>query len=92
MNNAIKPDIILGFYQHYKGRYYQVEALAQHSETLEWLVLYRALYGDYGLWARPASMFIENVEIAGELIPRFQFLSVEAPAGVELAPKTADTA
>lgn len=88
MNNAIKPDIATGFYQHYKGRYYQVVALAQHSETLEWLVMYRALYGDYGLWARPASMFIENVEIAGELIPRFQFLSTEAPAGVELAPVT----
>lgn len=88
MNNVTKPDIPLGFYQHYKGRYYQVVALAQHSETLEWLVMYRALYGDYGLWARPASMFMENVEIAGELIPRFQFLSAEAPAGVELAPVT----
>ena len=88
MNNVTKPDIPLGFYQHYKGRYYQVVALSQHSETLEWLVMYRALYGDYGLWARPANMFMENVEIAGELIPRFQFLSTEAPAGVELAPVT----
>lgn len=79
MNNKPKPAVELGFYQHYKGRYYQVMALAQHSETLEWLVMYQALYGDYGLWARPAEMFIENVEIAGELIPRFQYLGTDAP-------------
>ncbi|GGW49644.1 DUF1653 domain-containing protein [Alishewanella tabrizica] len=83
MNNAAKPTIELGYYQHYKGRYYQVTALAQHSETLEWLVIYRALYGDYGLWARPAGMFSENVLIAGEEIPRFQFLSAALPAELD---------
>ncbi|MCF4009140.1 DUF1653 domain-containing protein [Rheinheimera sp. UJ63] len=74
MNNNTKPDLPQGYYQHYKGRYYQVVDLAMHSETAEWLVIYRALYGDFGLWARPATMFSENVDIAGELSPRFSYV------------------
>ncbi|SNY51735.1 Protein of unknown function [Arsukibacterium tuosuense] len=77
-NNA-KPAIVPGYYQHYKGAYYQVIDLARHSETDEWLVIYRALYGDFGLWARPASMFSETVEIAGEELARFQFIGEESP-------------
>lgn len=84
MNNISKPELALGYYQHYKGQYYQVLQLARHSETAEWLVIYRALYGDYGLWARPLGMFIENVEIAGELLPRFQFLGTDAPPDAQL--------
>lgn len=79
MNNSHEPDIVPGFYQHYKGAYYQVIHLARHSETDEWLVIYRALYGDFGLWARPASMFTETVEIAGEELARFQFIGNQSP-------------
>ena len=79
MSNSHEPDIAPGFYQHYKGAYYQVIHLARHSETDEWLVIYRALYGDFGLWARPASMFTETVEIAGEELARFQFIGNQSP-------------
>jgi hypothetical protein len=69
-----------GYYRHYKGPMYQVLALVRHSETDEELVLYRALYGDFGLWVRPLEMFISNVEVAGELVPRFSFVSQQPPA------------
>lgn len=79
MNNNPEPTIKAGYYQHYKGAYYQVIHLARHSETAQWLVIYRALYGDYGLWARPASMFVETVTIAGEELARFQFVGNQPP-------------
>ncbi|WP_445766855.1 DUF1653 domain-containing protein [Rheinheimera sp.] len=82
MNNALKPPLEPGYYQHYKGAYYQVIDCARHSETEQWLVIYRALYGDFGLWARPLDMFTENVEIAGELLPRFLFISAEKPGEI----------
>jgi len=63
-----------GIYRHYKGAEYEVLMTARHSETEEWLVIYRALYGDYGIWARPYDMFMEKVEVNGEEIDRFQFL------------------
>lgn len=85
MNNN-KPPLEAGYYQHYKGAYYQVMDCARHSETEEWLVIYRALYGDYGLWARPLNMFTENVEIAGELLPRFQYIGNTLPPGVQDTP------
>lgn len=50
-----------GIYRHYKDRLYEVQGIARHSETEEPLVVYRALYGEYGLWVRPLSMFIEEV-------------------------------
>ena len=65
-----------GIYQHYKGPKYEVLGQAQHSETEEYLVMYRALYGDYGLWVRPISMFNEEVIINGVNKPRF--LLIEA--------------
>jgi len=68
-----------GFYQHYKGPYYQVLGIAQHSETAEQLVVYRALYGEFGLWVRPVSMFTEIVEIAGQQRPRFAYLGDTDP-------------
>ena len=68
-----------GIYQHYKGAQYQVLGVAKHSETEEQLVVYKALYGDFGLWVRPLSMFIERVEIHGESISRFSL--VESSAG-----------
>jgi hypothetical protein len=60
-----------GRYRHYKGNEYRVVGLARHSETLEPLVVYEALYGDRGLWVRPAAMFGETIESAGVRVPRF---------------------
>ncbi|WP_066802657.1 DUF1653 domain-containing protein [Moraxella oblonga] len=63
-----------GLYRHYKGNLYQVLHTALHSETEETLVVYRALYGDYGVWVRPYEMFCESVEIDGKMIPRFELI------------------
>ena len=70
-----KQEIKPGTYRHYKGKDYQVIGTAQHSETLETLVVYKPLYKDSGLWVRPLAMFIENVSVDGKLIPRFKLLS-----------------
>lgn len=67
-------EIKLGEYEHYKGNHYEVLGVARHSETLEYLVVYRALYGEQALWVRPYEMFIENVEIDGSVLPRFKFI------------------
>jgi hypothetical protein len=61
-----------GLYRHYKGGMYEVIGTARHSETLEPMTVYRALYGAHGLWVRPAAMFTEQVVIDGLLQPRFQ--------------------
>ena len=63
-----------GIYQHYKGPKYRVYEVAKHSETEEALVVYRALYGEFGLWVRPLSMFTETIEKDGEVIPRFKLI------------------
>ena len=60
--------IRLGTYEHYKGKQYEVVGIAKHSETLEELVVYRALYGEKDLWVRPLKMFLETVEIEGKSI------------------------
>ena len=60
-----------GLYRHYKGNLYEVVDTVRHSETLEPLTLYRALYGERGLWVRPAAMFIEEVVVNGIQQPRF---------------------
>ncbi|WP_417421131.1 DUF1653 domain-containing protein [Halomonas sp.] len=62
---------IPGIYRHYKGALYEVLGTAQHSETEEPLVVYRALYGEYGLWVRPLEMFTETVTKEGHTQPRF---------------------
>ncbi len=59
-------------YEHYKGLPYKVLHVARHSETLEELVIYQALYGEYDVWARPVSMFLEEIVIQGRLQPRFR--------------------
>ena len=64
----IKP----GRYRQFKGGEYEVLGMARHSETLEEMVVYRALYGEGGLWVRPASMWNETVERDGQVRPRFQ--------------------
>ncbi len=61
-----------GLYRHYKGNDYQVLGVARHSETEEEVVVYRALYGQHGLWVRPLAMFTETVEVAGRAVPRFR--------------------
>lgn len=68
----------LGYYQHYKGQHYQVLGFGQHSETREELVFYRALYGDFGLWARPLDMFFENVFVDGQSTERFKFIKQDS--------------
>lgn len=66
-----------GLYRHYKGNLYEVLDTVRHSETCEPMTLYRALYGDKGLWVRPAAMFEETVVIDGVCQPRFGKLSGE---------------
>ena len=70
-------DIKLGVYKHYKGNEYRVLAIATHSETLEKMVVYQALYGEYGIWVRPISMWNEIVDVNGFKTPRFEFLREE---------------
>lgn len=66
-NSAIQP----GLYRHYKGPEYRVFGTATHSETEETLVVYQALYGEFGHWVRPLSMFTETVTFKGKHLPRF---------------------
>jgi hypothetical protein len=68
-----------GRYRHYKGHEYEVIGCARHSETEEELVVYRALYGERGLWVRPRSMFEETVMIDGKPTARFQYVGQDAP-------------
>lgn len=64
-------EIVPGRYRHSKGNEYEVIGVAKHSETMEDLVVYRALYGEQGLWVRPAAMWNEPVELNGQLVQRF---------------------
>lgn len=66
---TLKTDSI---YKHFKGNEYLVLHLAKHSETLEDLVVYQALYGERGIWVRPLKMFLEQVEVDGKMVNRFQ--------------------
>ena len=66
-----------GIYQHYKGLFYEVYMTAQHSETEEWLVVYKALYGEEGNWVRPYEMFTSMVTVDGEEKKRFTYVGDE---------------
>lgn len=68
--DMIKP----GRYRHYKGNEYEVIGIAKHSETLEPMVVYRPLYGEGGMWVRPAAMFAGDIVIDGKTLPRFERL------------------
>ncbi|MUG32721.1 DUF1653 domain-containing protein [Psychrobacter sanguinis] len=67
-----------GIYQHYKGNLYQVLHTARHSETEEAVVVYRCLYGEYGVWVRPLAMFTETVQLEGQTVPRFKLIQALA--------------
>ena len=64
----------LGKYRHYKGNEYEVIGIANHSETLEKMVVYRALYGEGEIWVRPLYMWDELVEVNGRTVKRFEFV------------------
>ena len=66
-----------GIYKHFKGNKYELLDIAKHSETLEEMVVYKALYGDGGIWVRPGSMWDEEVEIEGKKVKRFTYLGEE---------------
>ncbi len=63
-----------GRYRHFKGNEYEVLGVARDSETMQEVVLYRALYGERGLWVRPLAMFIEEVERDGRRVKRFEYV------------------
>jgi len=69
-----KPTLKIGIYKHYKGNLYEVLDLGRHSETEEWVVIYRTLYGDGGTWVRPYTMFVETVEVEKKVVKRFEFM------------------
>jgi len=73
----VDNDIAPGLYTHFKGKEYRVLCMAVHTETLESLVIYQALYGEQKVWARPVSMWNELVEKDGVKVARFQKKSVE---------------
>ncbi len=80
MKDKLKPfskkakGLKLGEYEHYKGNRYKVLGAARHSETLEELVVYQALYGERGIWVRPLGMFLEKVEVNGKIVSRFRHI------------------
>ncbi|MCW8895282.1 DUF1653 domain-containing protein [Sulfurimonas sp.] len=72
-----------GIYEHYKGNRYEVIDTVRHSETEELMVLYRTMYGDENLWVRPYTMFFEEIEVDGKIVPRFKYLEVETTSSCQ---------
>lgn len=72
------PQLQKGIYLHYKGNKYEVLDVARHSETEEWMVVYRTLYkfgpDESSLWVRPLAMFLEHVTVDGATLPRFRLI------------------
>ncbi len=67
-------DIKLGKYKHYKGNIYEVVGISTHSETLEQMVVYKALYGDKKLWVRPATMWFDDILVENQTVKRFTYI------------------
>ena len=67
-------EIKIGKYRHFQGNEYEVLCIAKHSETLEPMAVYKALYGEGGIWVRPASMWNETVERDGKTFKRFEYI------------------
>ena len=74
MSEAIR----LGKYRHFKGQLYQLIDIAHHSESQEPMAVYRALYGERGLWVRPLAMFVETIQRDGKQMQRFEFIEDES--------------
>lgn len=70
----VNKDFRPGIYKHYKGNEYKLLCVATHSETMEEMVVYQALYGGMGVWVRPAAMWAEQIMIDGDQVPRFAFV------------------
>lgn len=68
-----------GVYRHYKGKFYLVLGEARHSETGEQMVVYQALYGEYGWWVRPLDMFLERVQTPDGAVRRFEYVGEALP-------------
>lgn len=80
MNDAVSG-LLPGRYRHYKGKDYAVINVARHSETEEWVVVYRTLYGEFSWWVRPFGMFTGDVLLDGRVLPRFTYIGpLEADA------------
>lgn len=69
-----KSIMVGSVYEHYKGLCYKIIGIARHTETLEELIVYQALYGEGDIWVRPLAMFLENIEINGQSKPRFKLV------------------
>ena len=69
--------IKLGTYRHYKGNLYEVLGFAKHSETLEDMVIYKALYGNCATWVRPLSMWENPIEVGGKTVKRFEYMDTK---------------
>lgn len=74
IKTRINMELKKGLYKHYKGEMYEIFMMARHSETEEWMVVYKALYGDEGMWVRPFDMFVEKVKVDGVMVDRFKYL------------------
>ena len=71
--------IPFGIYRHYKGNLYEVIGFARHSETLEDMVIYKALYGERATWVRPLSMWDNSIEVSGKIVKRFEYVGEKPP-------------
>ena len=71
-SQTAKSIVVGSLYEHYKGMRYKILAVGRHSETLEEVVVYQALYGEGDVWVRPLNMFLESITINGKLQPRFK--------------------
>ena len=82
----MKKDLSIqkGKYRHYKGHLYEVTGTARHSETLEDMVIYKALYGDFGIWVRPLKMFLEDIEVNSKIQKRFEFVENESSKEIHI--------
>ena len=69
-----EKNIKTGIYKHYKGNLYEVLDVGRHSETEEWFVIYKTLYGDGGTWLRPYEMFMETIQVEGQALKRFEYI------------------
>lgn len=70
----VMSKIKTGVYKHFKGQKYEVLGVARHSETLELLVVYKALYGEGDIWVRPIEMFADSKQYDGNTVPRFEYV------------------